>query len=208
MKLLDLANGNLPRTNEEKKAMIESAAAAYGQFLTALGFDWKSDENSKKTPTRVAKAWVNDLISGSNSPEPEITLFPNPSYSGMVFEGGIEVTSMCSHHNLSFTGKAYIAYIPKVGGNVLGLSKLNRVVEWFARRPQIQEGLTQQIHKFLESKIDNHGLIVMIRASHSCVSCRGVGHQGANMVTCLPSGFFLENKDGCKDEFFHAINMK
>lgn len=206
MKLLKRANGNLPRTEEEKKQMIEQASIHYGNFLTALGFDWKADENSQETPRRVARAWVEDLIKGCLEPEPKITQFPNREYSGMVFQGDIEVISLCSHHNLSFVGKAYVAYLPKKKGKVIGLSKLNRIVEWFSRRPQLQEELTKAVHDYLNSKIDNGGVMVMIEARHSCCSNRGIGHD-STMMTAVPSGMFLENQGGCKDEFYQFVNQ-
>jgi GTP cyclohydrolase I len=203
MELIKQANGNLPRGEEEKKAMINDAAIHYGRFLTALGFDWEADENSKDTPMRVAKAWVNDLISGCMNPPPNVTTFPT-TYKGIVFEGNIEVNSMCSHHNLPFIGKAFIGYIP--GERVVGLSKMNRFVEWCSRRPQIQEGLVEQIHQELNKVlIGNRGIIVMIMAEHTCCSLRGVKHDSV-MGTPTVSGFFEENKDGCKDEFYKLVD--
>jgi GTP cyclohydrolase I len=193
-----------PRHESEKKRMIERAAIAYGHFLTELGFDWEKDENSRETPTRVAKAWVEDLISGSVSKEPKITSFPT-GYKGITFDGNIEVVSMCAHHHLPFTGTAYVAYLP--GERVIGLSKINRIVEFYSRRPQIQEDLTQQIHDHLESVLEgNYGIMVVIKANHTCCSNRGVKHK-SQMVTSSCSKFFLENKDGCKDEMLKMIQM-
>lgn len=205
MKLLKHANGNLPRTEEERKKMIEEGTLHYGRFLTAMGFDWQADENSKDTPLRVSRAWIEDLIKGCVEPEPKITQFPNRNYHGMVFQGDIEVVSLCSHHNLGFVGKAHVAYLPKRKGMVLGLSKLNRTVDWFSRRPQLQEELTKGIHDYLSGKIDNGGVMVMIEAKHSCCSNRGIGHD-STMITAVPSGMFLNNKGGCKDEFYQFIN--
>ena len=203
MKLLEEANGNLPRTAEEKEEMIKAAALAYGSFLYALGFNWPADPNSADTPRRVAKAWVNDLISGSLTEPPKITTFPS-DYEGIVFEKHVEIVSMCSHHNLAFAGHATIAYIP--GGEVIGLSKLNRIADWFARRPQIQEGLTKQIHDYLVEVLpENKGVMVLIEANHTCCSHRGIKHK-SGMSTPLCSGLFLENKDGCKDEFYQLLN--
>ena len=112
MELIKKANGNIVRTAEEKAQMIEEAAKYYGQFLTAMGFDWEADEHSANTPRRVAKAWVNDLIAGSIGPEPEIRAFPNDEgYTGLICQTRIPVVSLCAHHNLSFTGVAHVAYI-------------------------------------------------------------------------------------------------
>jgi len=206
MKLIERANGNIPRTEEEKQKMIFEAADAYGVFLTSLGFDWKKDQNSRDTPIRVAKAWVNDLVSGCVSHPPKITAFPNEDgYEGMVFQGDIPVVSMCSHHNLPFTGKAYVAYIPSKDGTVIGLSKLNRIVDFYSRRPQIQEGLTMQIHNSIDEKCEqNIGVAVMIEAEHTCCSNRGIKHR-STMKTAKVSGAF--DKEGeTRAEFYSFIN--
>lgn len=202
--LLKQANGNKPRTEEQREEMIKNATIAYAGFLTAVGFDFEADENSKNTPHRVAKAWVNDLISGTNTEKPRLAHFPT-SYKGIIFDGDIDVVSMCSHHNLSFTGKAYVAYIP--GEQAVGLSKLNRIVDWYSRRPQIQESLTQQIAQELSEQLPgNKGVIVLVHAKHSCCSHRGIKHK-SGMITAEPTGYFLENKDGCKDEFYKMIDL-
>ncbi len=204
-KLLTQANGNIVRREVDKKRMIAEAAKHYGNFLTALGFDWKADDNSADTPNRVAKAWVEDLIRGCIDPEPKITQFKNKIYTGAVFQGDINVVSMCSHHNLPFVGRAYVAYVPKKNGKVAGLSKLNRITDWISRRPQLQEELTQMIHDYIDSKIENDGIMIMIVAKHSCCSNRGIGHD-STMITSVPSGLFLSNEYGTKDEFYQFVN--
>jgi len=126
-KLLNKSNGNLARTPEEIEQMIDKAAEAYGHFLNAVGFDYTADRQTVDTPRRVAKAWLKDLIVGSITNEPNITVFPNDEgYDGLVIQGGIPIVSMCAHHNLAFTGYATVAYIPNE--HVIGLSKLNRLV--------------------------------------------------------------------------------
>lgn len=209
MNLLTKANGNLPRTEAEKKLMIDNAAIYYGLFLNALGFDYAKDPQTVDTPKRVAKAWVNDLISGSINPLDDVTTFPNEdNFDGIVFQGDIEVVSMCAHHNLAFVGRAYVSYIPVPNGKVIGLSKLNRIVEWFSRRPQMQESLTQQIHTMISELVDNQGVAVMITAKHSCCSNRGVGHD-SSMTTSKLSGFFWDNPIGTRDEFYQMVaNLK
>jgi len=201
MELLKQANGNLPRSEEEKQQMIEEGAKAYAQFLTAVGFDYKADENSADTPRRVAKAWVTDLISGTNTNPPKITAFPSNGYDGIVFQGDIPVVSMCSHHNLAFTGKAHVAYIPSEKGMVIGLSKLNRIVDWYSRRPQIQEGLTMQIHKHIDEVCEkNQGVAVRIEANHTCCSHRGIKHS-STMNTAKLTGFFKDDV-AARNEFY------
>ena len=110
MDLLKKSNGNLARTPEEVEQMIEKAAEAYSEFLTAVGFDYKADRQTEDTPRRVAKAWLKDLIVGSITNEPNITVFPNDDgYDGLVIQSGIPIVSMCAHHNLAFTGFATVA---------------------------------------------------------------------------------------------------
>jgi len=207
MELLKQANGNLPRTEEEKQQMIKDATYHYGGFLTSLGFDWQNDPNTAKTPYRYAKSFVEDLIAGCLEQPPAITAFPSGGYTGIILEKNIPFNSMCSHHNREITGKVHIAYIPGLAnGKVLGLSKLNRLVEFYSRRPQIQEGLTFQIHSHVNSVLDdNRGVAVLISGVHGCVKCRGVKHDGASMVTSELSGYFYSNEIGTRNELFHLI---
>lgn len=189
-------------TSKEKNDIIEKAASAFGNFLTALGCDWENDPNSEDTPHRVAKAYVNDLWAGRFNPLDKITAFPSDGYDGIVFEGGIPVTSMCSHHHGLIQGIAHIAYIPSKDGKVVGLSKLNRIVEHFARRGAIQEQLTVAIHHAIDKICEkNQGVAVMLEATHACVSCRGVKHQGASMKTSKLTGCFLK-EDSARAEFY------
>ena len=199
------ANGNHPLTENEKKIMINNAAVHYGRYMTALGFDWKNDPNSADTPMRVAKAFVNDLAEGVYSNPPKITAFDNINgYDGIVFQGNITLHSFCSHHHLPFIGKAHVAYIPTSKGKVIGLSKLNRIVEFYARRPQVQENLTIQIHDHINKECgDNIGVAVMIEANHMCACVRGVKHD-ATMKTAKLSNVF-KNKSRVREEFYNFI---
>ena len=139
------SNCNQPLTNEERNYRIDLASKFYGQFLSAMGFDWENDPNMADTPKRVSKAYINELFEGCFTEAPKITTFENSEgYDGMVAQCNIEVNSVCAHHFLNFSGKAHVAYIP--GEKIIGLSKLNRIVEWFSRRPQSQEHLIMQIH--------------------------------------------------------------
>jgi len=135
-----------PLDDKAKADMIQLAARHFGHFLDALKCDWRNDPNSDNTPHRVAKAYVNDLWAGRYEGSPDITAFPSDGYDGMVFEGGIPLTSMCSHHHQTIMGKVHVAYIPGKDSKVIGLSKLNRLVEHFGRRGAIQEQLTVAIH--------------------------------------------------------------
>tara|TARA_R110000787_G_scaffold281816_1_gene393321 strand:- start:2670 stop:3401 length:732 start_codon:yes stop_codon:yes gene_type:complete len=205
------ANGvspNFPLSDKDKQKMIKKASVAYGKFLDALDCDWKNDPNSKETPMRVAKAYVNDLWEGRYTAMSKITSFPSDGYDGTVIERNIPLTSMCSHHHQTIQGVVHIGYVCGIEGEVIGLSKLNRLVELFGRRGAIQEQLTSAIHNAV-NKIteDNLGVIITIVASHNCVSCRGVKHQGASMVTTKGSGVFMDNNNLARQEFFDSIKI-
>jgi len=207
MSKLKYANQNLPLDVNERQKMIEEAAYHYGKYMDALRIDWENDPNSSDTPMRVAKAFVNDLAEGCYKAPPKITAFDNvDKYDGMVFQGNIDVKSICSHHHLTFIGHAHVAYIPGVDGKVIGLSKLNRVVEWFARRPQVQENLTEQIHAYLNEICENNGgVAVVIEANHMCACVRGVRHD-STMMTSKLSGAFKENA-ATREEFYKFISF-
>jgi GTP cyclohydrolase I len=171
-----------------------------------LRIDWRNDPNSDNTPTRVAKAFVNDLAAGCYNDLPNVTAFPSDGYDGMVFQGGIPVKSFCSHHHLPFSGRAHVAYIPSPSGKVIGLSKLNRIVEHYARRPQIQEGLTIQIHKAIDEICEgNKGVAVMISATHTCACLRGIKHDGCEMKTSRLSFDFLDDV-ATRNEFYQFVS--
>jgi GTP cyclohydrolase I len=204
MKYILKANENTPRTPEEIESMISEASVHYGNFLNAMGFDYTADRQTIDTPRRVAKAWLKDLVLGSISEAPSMTVFPNEeNYDGVVIQTGIPVVSMCAHHNLPFTGYASVAYVP--GEKVVGLSKLNRVVDWFSRRPQMQESLTQQIHAFLSEQMSCKSVAVSIAAKHMCCSNRGIKHPTSTMTTNKFSGVFMEPQNMIREEFLQAI---
>jgi GTP cyclohydrolase I len=205
MNYINKANENLPRTSEEIENMIGEAELHYGRFLKAVGFDYTKDPQTVDTPRRVAKAWLKDLVIGSVTEEPSITVFPNEeNYNGVVIQTGIPVISLCAHHNLPFIGYASVAYVPS--DKVVGLSKLNRIVDWFARRPQMQESLTQQIHTFLSKKLECESVAVSIASKHMCCSNRGIKHPTSTMTTNKFSGVFMEPNNLIREEFLHAIS--
>jgi GTP cyclohydrolase IA len=205
--MLKYANHNIPKTQAEKDIIITKAAAAYEKYMDALGFDWRSDPNSAETPMRVAKAFVNDIASGCYSDAPKVTAFDNvDGYDGIVAQTNIKIVSLCSHHHLSWTGDAHVAYIPSKDGKVIGLSKLNRIVDWFARRPQVQENCTMQIHEYINSVCEgNKGVAVLIEANHTCCSNRGVRHD-STMRTARMSGSFLE-EESTRNEFYKFVEF-
>tara|TARA_Y100001938_G_C8094030_1_gene436954 strand:+ start:1232 stop:1864 length:633 start_codon:yes stop_codon:yes gene_type:complete len=206
MSKLKYANGNKPLTEEQKQEMILDAAEHYGRYMDALKIDWRNDPNSSDTPMRVAKAFVNDLAEGCYNQGPKITAFDNlDEYDGMVFQGNIKVNSFCSHHHLPFIGVAHTAYIPSKDGKIIGLSKLNRIVEFYSRRPQVQENLTMQIHDHINKVCEkNEGVAVMIEANHMCACVRGVKHD-ATMKTSKLSGAFMDSKELARSEFYEFV---
>ena len=205
------ANGvakGFPLSLQEKSDMIEDATTAFGQFLDALRCDWRDDPNSMETPKRVAKAYVNDLWAGRYTAMSPITSFPSDGYDGIVIERNIPLTSMCSHHHQTIGGVVHIGYVAGDKGQVIGLSKLNRIVELFGRRGAIQEQLTSAIHNAVDKVTEgNRGVIITIVAGHNCVSCRGVKHEGASMVTTKASGVFRENNNLARKEFFDSLKI-
>ena len=202
---LPTANSSISLSPEEKDIIIDKSAKAYEAFLDALGFDWRRDPNSDNTPFRVAKSFVNDLIAGCYSAPPKITSFPSDGYDGIGAQTNIPVKSLCSHHHLAFTGKAHVAYIPSVSGRVIGLSKLNRIVEYYARRPQVQEALTMQIARAIDDVCElNCGVAVVLECTHTCACLRGVKHDGCIMKTSKLTGDFM-NDSATRLEFYEFI---
>ena len=206
-KELKYGNDSVSLTPDEKSIMIDEAAIHYANFLKALKFtNFETDPNMMDTPRRVAKAFVEDLYQGCYDAPPVITAFDNVNnYDGVVFQGNITINSTCSHHALPFVGHAHVAYIPSVNGKVIGLSKLNRIVEYFARRPQVQENLTMQIHDYInEVCVKNLGVAVMIEANHMCACVRGVKHD-STMMTSKMTGAFM-NSDATRNEFYRFVD--
>jgi len=160
-------------------------------LLEGLGADLK-DSHFKDTPQRAAKAWVEEICSGMGEPDFSLTTFEiTENYEPtMVVLQHIPVKSICAHHLLPFVGEATVAYIPNK--LLCGLSKLSRVVEHFARRPQVQEYLTHDIANFLKLHLKPQGVGVIIKASHMCMEMRGVNHKGI-MTTSALSGRFMKN---------------
>ena len=205
--VLPTANSSVALTDDQQSIVIENAAKAYEAFLDALGFDWRKDPNSDNTPHRVAKSFVKDLIAGCYNGPPKVTSFPSDGYDGIVAQTNIPVKSLCSHHHLAFTGKAHVAYIPSLEGRVIGLSKLNRIVEYYARRPQVQESLTMQIANAINNVCElNKGVAVVVKAQHTCACLRGVKHDGCWMITSKLMGDFMDDVK-CRKEFYDFIRM-
>ncbi len=186
--------------NDEEK--IDRIEAHFAEIMTILGLDLK-DDSLGGTPRRVAKMFVKEIFGGLNPDnKPAVTLFDNKfNYRQMLVEKDIRVQSTCEHHFLPIYGKAHVAYIPN--GKVIGLSKLNRIVEHFARRPQVQERLTIQIANELKKELNTKDVAVYIDAKHMCVQARGIKHTESSTVTSEYSGRFLN--ENTRSEFLKTF---
>lgn len=196
--------GNMP--SFEKEYRVKQAELHMAEVLKWLGYDIEHDPNMDNTPHRFVKILANEICRGTYEGMPKITNFDNTSgYDGIVFQGNITVRSMCAHHLAFISGRCHVAYVADKGAPVIGLSKLNRVVDYYARRPQMQEQLTQQIHDALDKLIPgNHGIAVVIEAKHTCVSMRGIEDANSAMSTAKLSGAFDKEPD-CRKEFYDMI---
>ncbi|MGM5470016.1 GTP cyclohydrolase I FolE [Flavobacteriaceae bacterium LMO-SS05] len=173
---------------------VERIAEKFKDIIQILGLDL-SDDSIKDTPNRVAKMYVNEIFSGLNPKnKPAITVFKNTyQYHTPLIELNIPFTSFCEHHFVPIQGKANIAYIPK--DYVIGLSKIHRLVDYYARRPQVQERLTMQILQELSTTLQTDDIGVVLKASHNCISCRGVEDLGSSTVTSAFTGKLNNNSN-------------
>lgn len=196
----------LPQNENEKQELINKVSVKYGEFLDTLGIDWKSKEHFTGTPNRVAKMYINEIWSGIYNKEPDVRSFKNTQkYDGMVYSGGIDIKSTCAHHAIPFFGICHIAYLPSPKGYIVGLSKLNRIAEFYARRPNTQEDLTMEIHQHIDKVCkDNLGVAITISCKHLCCQLRGV-NQASEMKTSKMSGEFLSDKSLSRQEFYNFI---
>jgi GTP cyclohydrolase I len=186
-------------SEQDKMERIESH---FREIMQIMGLDL-TDDSLKGTPRRVAKMFVKEIFSGLNPQrKPKVSLFENKfGYRQMLVEKNIELTSFCEHHFLPIHGKAHVAYF--ANGKVIGLSKLNRIVDYFARRPQVQERLTIQITEELKQTLCTPDVAVYIEAKHMCVQARGIQHQDASTSTAEYGGKFLN--ENIRLEFLQAI---
>lgn len=189
-------------SNEEKRNRIE---ASVRDILDTLGMDLE-DDSIKGTPRRVAKAYVNEIFGGLDpNNRPKLSTFDNNyKYGEMLVEKNITVYSTCEHHLLPIVGRAHVAYISN--GNVIGLSKMNRIVDYFAKRPQVQERLTMQVVQALQEALGTKNVACVIDAKHLCVNSRGVRDIESSTVTSEFGGKFKEKET--KREFLDYIKME
>ncbi|WP_299537197.1 GTP cyclohydrolase I FolE [Ulvibacterium sp.] len=187
------------KSDEEKMANIEKL---FGGIMEELGLDL-TDDSLRGTPYRVAKMYVKEIFQGLNPKnKPSLSVFENKyQYNKMLVEKDITFSSACEHHFLPITGRAHVAYISS--GMVIGLSKINRVVEYYGKRPQVQERMTLQIFNELKHALQTEDVIVVVEAEHLCVSTRGVNDKTSRTTTLEYGGRF--NDIDLRNEFYRLI---
>ena len=192
--------------NIDRKDKIDIIENHFKAIMETLGLDL-SDDSLCDTPKRVAKMYVNEIFWGLDYEAfPKCTTVDNKmKYNEMVCERNVNVQSNCEHHFVVIDGLATVAYVPK--DKVLGLSKINRIVEYFSKRPQIQERLTEQIFHTLQFILDTEDVAVMIDAQHYCVKSRGVEDTGSSTVTSRLGGGF-KNDPAARAEFYQIARQK
>lgn len=198
-----LRNDAFEMNTEEKIKKIESH---FKEILHTLGVDL-SDDSLKDTPKRVAKMYVKEIFSGL-LPEnlPKNSTFKNSyKYNQMLIEKNISLFSTCEHHLLPIIGKAHVAYISK--GELIGLSKINRIVNYYSRRPQVQERLTMQITHAMKKNLQTENVACVIDAQHFCVMSRGIQDTNSSTITSELSGVFKTNSL-IRKEFLHYIGIQ
>jgi GTP cyclohydrolase I len=187
-------------TDDEKKDRI---SILFEEIMDVMGLDL-TDDSLKGTPKRVAKMYIDEIFSGLNpANKPKVALFDNKyQYNQMLVEKNITFYSNCEHHFVPIIGKAHVAYMSS--GKVIGLSKLNRIVQYYAKRPQVQERLTNQIAEELKSILETEDVAVIIDAKHLCVSSRGIKDDTSATVTSFYGGQF--NRPEKISELHNYIN--
>ena len=191
-----------PMTEAEREAMIAAAARKVEELFDILRIDHQNDHNTRDTPQRVAKMYVEEILEGRYTAPPRITEFDNAlAYDQLIVTGPIEVRSMCAHHMMPIYGAAYIGILPSAEGKIIGLSKYDRIVEYFASRLQIQEELVKQIGQYIMDMTSPRGLAVRISAVHMCKTQRGVR---ASHRSCMVNTYYwgeLASDTALKSEF-------
>ena len=190
------------KSDKEKMATIENH---FYQIMEEMGLDM-TDDSLRGTPHRVAKMFIQEIFSGLNpANKPKISVFDNSyHYDKMLVEADISFNSTCEHHFLPIIGKAHIGYVSS--GKVIGLSKLNRIVDYYSRRPQVQERLIMQIFNELKSVLDTDSVIIVMEAKHLCVSSRGIKDESSFTSTIQYGGIF--NKKDNRNDFFSLMKKE
>jgi len=192
--MIDIPEQLIPTQNLSANRKMTLIAQHFEKIMRLLGLDM-DDDSLKDTPGRVAKMYVKEIFSGLDpANEPQVTLFEKKyNYNEIILEKNIPVYSYCEHHFVPIIGKAHVAYI--ADGEIAGLSKLNRVVNYFSRRPQVQERLTTEIADFLKTKLHTEDVAVIIEAEHLCIASRGIRDAGSTTITGSYHGRLATEKE-------------
>jgi GTP cyclohydrolase I len=200
--LIDKDSNSIPIGNEAE--IVERMAVHVASMMGELNLDL-TDPNFTETPERVAKMYMEMFHGLREGSEPQVTTFPNEGdYHHMVIEKEIPFYSMCAHHFVPFFGHAHISYIPE--SRIVGLSKLPRILEFYAKRPQLQERLTEQVAEYLWANLKPQGVMVVVEARHLCVEMRGVKKPGAMTTTSALRGCFAVRK--VREEFLALLSRQ
>ena len=194
-----IKDGELEKLQEEVQEKMQA-------LLSSLVIDTEKDHNTQDTARRVAKMWLREVFGGRYKPMPKVTSFPNMGYKSMYTSGPISIRSTCAHHFQNIVGNAWVGIIPN--GEVIGLSKFNRIVHHIAERPQIQEEMTTQIAEALQEYAKTKNIAVVVKAEHHCMTHRGVREHESDMTTAIMLGAFKEDP-ATRDEFYKiCMSMK
>ncbi len=207
------ANDTIHQHIQDEKdiqAIQDEVEIHFQKVLDSLVIDTKNDHNTQETAKRVAKMFVREIFAGRYLPMPRVTAFPNTGggngggrYNQVYISGPITVRSTCAHHMMPIVGNCWIGVKP--GDKVIGLSKFNRLVDWVASRPQIQEEMTEQIADIIEEQTKPEALAVVIKAQHFCLTHRGVKEHDSDMTTSVMRGKFREEQ-ALRHEFLTLMN--
>jgi GTP cyclohydrolase I len=174
---------------KDRAAMERSVQRAFESVLDAMLIEWRDDHNTKDTPRRLARMYLREVFAGRYTPPPRMTSFPNARQMDEVYVvGPVTVRSTCAHHFAPIVGQAWIGVLPSK--KIIGLSKFARLTAWVMARPQIQEEATIMLADELEERLKPHALAVVVRASHLCMTWRGVKEHKANLTTSVMRGWF------------------
>tara|TARA_B100001123_G_scaffold223379_1_gene251481 strand:+ start:409 stop:1083 length:675 start_codon:yes stop_codon:yes gene_type:complete len=194
-----IKEGEIAQIQEEVEEKMQGV-------LNSLVIDTANDHNTKDTARRVAKMYVNEVFGGRFNPPPRVTTFPNMGYKSLYTSGPISIKSTCAHHFQNIVGNCWVGIVPN--GEVIGLSKFNRIVHHIAERPQIQEEMTSQIADELQKYAKTENIAVVVKAEHHCMTHRGVREHESDMTTAIMEGGFRDN-EALRQEFYNLmLNMK
>jgi GTP cyclohydrolase I len=199
------SNDNISKfiyNDDELKAMQTEVEEKLQGVLKSLVIDTLNDHNTNETAKRVAKMYINEIFGGRYHKAPKVTSFPNVGYQSLYTSGPIAIRSTCAHHFQNIVGNAWVGIIPEK--EVIGLSKFNRIIQHIAERPQIQEEMTSQIADALKEFAKTENIAIVVKATHHCMTHRGVREHESDMTTSIMLGRFMEDP-ATRNEFYQIL---